>query len=57
MNELIKDLCFASFVSGCEVSENDNVLLEYQKVTIFPIRLILTMYKLNSRGKANAVAT
>lgn len=29
MKELIKELCSASFVSGCEVSDNDNVLLSY----------------------------
>lgn len=29
MKEIIKDLCSASFVSGCEVSDNDNVLLSY----------------------------
>ena len=31
MNDLIKLLCSASFVSGCEVLGGDNVLLEYLK--------------------------
>lgn len=31
MNDLFKLLCSASFVSGCEVSDNDNILLEYLK--------------------------
>jgi endoglucanase len=29
MKEIINELCSASFVSGCEVSDNDNVLLSY----------------------------
>lgn len=31
MKKLIKELCSAAFVSGCEVSDNDNILLEYLK--------------------------
>lgn len=39
MKSLIKELCFASFVSGSEVSDNDNILLEYLKSHNIPYKV------------------
>lgn len=39
MKELIKELCSASFVSGCEVSDVDNILLEYLKSHNIPYEI------------------
>lgn len=39
MNDLIKSLCSASFVSGCEVSDNDNVLISYLKCHNIPYEI------------------
>lgn len=39
MNDLIKSLCSASFVSGCEVLDNDNVLLSYLKSHNIPYEI------------------
>jgi endoglucanase len=39
MKELIKELCSSSYVSGCEVSDNDNVLLAYLKCHNIPYEI------------------
>ena len=39
MRKLVHKLCSASFVSGCEVSDNDNVLLAYLKCHNIPYEI------------------
>ena len=39
MRKLVNKLCSASFVSGCEVSDNDNVLLAYLKCHNIPYEI------------------
>lgn len=39
MKKLIKELCSASFVSGCEVSDKNNVLLKYLKSHNIPYEI------------------